>query len=113
MKLLNARFAVVPEAKLIRYLLDPAHPVGGSKARFFLRFGFKGRAWSLAADALRRHACNNEVVERTQTQYGIRFVVDGLMETPSGSILNIRSVWFIDHKSKIPRFVTAHPLPKK
>jgi hypothetical protein len=40
MKLPNAHLATVPEAKVTRYLLNPAHPAGGSKATFFLRFGF-------------------------------------------------------------------------
>lgn len=40
MKLPNAELAIVPEQKITLYLLDPTHPVGGSKASFFLRFGF-------------------------------------------------------------------------
>lgn len=40
MKLPNAELAVVPERKATQYLLNPAHPAGGSKAWFFLRFGF-------------------------------------------------------------------------
>jgi len=40
MKLPNAHLAVVPERKITLYLLNPAHSAGGSKAVFFLRFGF-------------------------------------------------------------------------
>jgi len=40
MKLPNAHLATVPERKVTHYLLNPAHPAGGSKASFFLRFGF-------------------------------------------------------------------------
>jgi len=40
MKLPNAQSATVPERKVTQYLLNPAHPAGGSKAWFFLRFGF-------------------------------------------------------------------------
>jgi len=36
----------------------------------------------------------------------------GMLRTPDGNDLNIRSVWFIDLGTEIPRFVTAHPLPK-
>ena len=28
-------------------------------------------------------------------------------------VLNVRSAWFIDIDSAMPRFVTAHPLPKR
>lgn len=37
----NSRLAVVPEEKLIDYLLNPTHPVGGPKARWFLSRGFR------------------------------------------------------------------------
>jgi hypothetical protein len=40
MKLPNNQSATVPERKITHYLLNPAHPAGGSKASFFLRFGF-------------------------------------------------------------------------
>ena len=40
MKLPNAAHAIVPERKVTLYLLNPAHPIGGSKATFFLHFGF-------------------------------------------------------------------------
>jgi hypothetical protein len=40
MKLPNAHLAVVPKRKITLCLLNPAHSAGGSKAVFFLRFGF-------------------------------------------------------------------------
>jgi len=40
MKLPNYQSATVPKRKVTDYLLNPAHPAGGSKASFFLRFGF-------------------------------------------------------------------------
>lgn len=30
----------IPIEKIVAYLLNPNHPKGGSKARFFLSFGF-------------------------------------------------------------------------
>jgi hypothetical protein len=56
MKLPRAEEAVVPQNKIENYLLDPGHAIGGSKAGFFLRFGFSREQWSLLADALRQHA---------------------------------------------------------
>jgi hypothetical protein len=32
------------------------------------------------------------------------------METPDGRKPVVRSVWFIEHGSQTPRFVTAYPL---
>ena len=62
------------------------------------------------AEALRRHAAENHVCEQEESGFGIRVVVDGPMHAPDGSVLNVRSVWFIDAGGRLPRFVTAHPL---
>lgn len=112
MKVHNAQLATVPERKVTLYLLNPAHPAGGSKASFFLRFGFTLADWQRLAEALLRHVRENEVVETEQTRHGTRYVVDGAMVAPNGIVLNVRSAWFIDTGGERPRFVTAHPLPK-
>lgn len=113
MKLPNAELAEVPERKITHYLLNPAHPAGGSKAVFFLRFGFTAIQWKRLADALLEHARVHEVAAMENSRYGNRYVVDGPLAAPDGTRLNVRSAWFIDTGSEIPRLVTAHPLPKK
>ena len=112
MELPSAELAVVPERKVTHYLLNPAHPAGGSKAWFFLRFGFNVAEWQRLAEALLRHVRQNEVVETEQTPHGRRYVVEGLLVAPDGTNLNVRSAWYIDVPGSAPRFVTAHPLPK-
>lgn len=112
MKLPNAQSATVPERKVTHYLLNPAHPAGGSKASFFLRFGFTVAEWRRLAEALLRHARENDVVETEQTRHGARHVVDGPLTAPDGTRLNVRSAWYINPGGGAPRFVSAHPLPK-
>lgn len=112
MKLPNAALAAVPERKVTQYLLNPAHPAGGSKAGFFLRFGFTLANWRQLAEALLRLARENKVAETEQTHYGRRYVVDGRVIAPDGTSLNIRTAWFIDAAGDAQRFVTAYPLPK-
>ncbi len=93
-------------------LLNPDHPVGGGKASFFLRFGFVAAQWQQLAEALLRHARDNEVRATEQTRHGTRYVVDGPLAAPDGIILNVRSAWYIDIGGEAPRFITVHPLPK-
>ena len=112
MRLPNAQSATVAERKVTHYLLNPAHPAGGSKASFFLRFGFTATKWQQLAEALLRHARENEGVETEKTAYGTRYVVDGPLISPDGRSLNVRSAWYIHSDNDAPRFVTAHPLPK-
>jgi hypothetical protein len=113
MKLPNAAQAEVTERKVTQYLLNPAHPAGGSKAAFFLRFGFTPTDWPQLAAALLQLAREHEVAETEQTRHGRRYVVDGRVIAPDGTSLNIRTAWFIDAAGGAPRFVTAHSLPKK
>lgn len=113
MKLPSVESAIVPEEKITQYLLNRAHPAGGSKAVFFLGFGFKTEEWQLLGEALLRHARDNEVVESEETRYGIRYAIDGPLVAPDGGVLNVRTAWYIDIGSTVPRFVTADPLPKK
>lgn len=113
MKVPNVQAAIVPERKLTHYLLNPAHPAGGSKAAFFLRFGFTISEWQRLADALRRHAQENDVTATEETRHGTRYVADGPLIAPGGTRLNVRSAWFTDAGADAPRFVTAHPLPKQ
>lgn len=112
MKLPNAQLATVPERKVTHYLLNPAHPAGGSKASFFLRFGFTVADWQRLAEALIRHASENEVVEMKETSHGRRYVVDGPLTAPDRTSLNVRTAWYINLGGGAPRFVTAHPLSK-
>ena len=113
MKLPNAEQATVPEPKITRYLLNPAHPAGGSKAAFFLRHGFTLADWPRLAESLLRHAGDNDVVETEPTRYGTRYQIDGALSAPDGTLLKVRSARSIDPDSENPRFVTAHPLAKR
>ena len=109
MKLPNAENARVDRDKVIGYLLNRAHPDGAGKAAFFERFGFSTEKWQLLADALRQHG-QHPVVNSVESEYGIRYTVDGEIETPDGRRPTVRSVWIVEQGGKRPRLVTAHPL---
>lgn len=110
MKLPEFAQATISEKKLTGYLLSITHPSGGSKARYFIRHGFAAGDWRIFADALRRHAAENEVVESVQTPRGISYVVEGNMIAPTGRTLRVRVVWFQDVGEQVPHLVTAYPL---
>jgi len=49
----EAHRAGVPHSKITRYLLDESHPVGGSKARWLIRAGYRlDRPEQLVADLI-------------------------------------------------------------
>ena len=109
MRLPNAEQARVDRAKVVDYLLSTEHREGGPKAGFFLRFGFTREHWEDLMDALRLHAARHEVVRVVPTEHGVRYVLDGILETPDGRNPIVRTVWQIDSGDDLPRLISAYP----
>lgn len=108
-RLAGGELAVVPERKLTAYLLASEHRRGGSKARFLLRFGFRGEAWQELEAALRRHAVEGTVTGQQEGIHGVTYVVEGPLRTPDGRDPPYRSVWIVEWGQHSPRLVTAYP----
>jgi hypothetical protein len=113
MKLPQPRAALIPEAKLVEYLLSLTHRRGRSKAVFFTAYGFSRESWPELAEALRKHAQDHDIREHTETAFGTRYIIDGVLLSPTGQSLQVRVAWFIDKGKSVPRFITAHPLKRK
>jgi hypothetical protein len=102
--------AVVPEAKIVRYLLDSDHPEGGSKAKFFLEGGFSVDQWRSLAAALVATAASSVNRVDIPTPYGVKCVMDSDLTFPNGVKRLVRTVWIVETGETVPRFVTAYPL---
>ena len=110
MYLPNAANAYIPPAKIRDYLLSMESRRGRSKARYFIRFGFRREEWQQMADALLRHGASYAVVNIEETQYGPTYAVDGIIRTPDGRNPRVRTVWMIRYGENAPQFVTAYPI---
>ena len=110
MRLPNADRAFVEQEKIANYLLSNSSPRGKGKANFFVRFGFSATKWQAFVNALKLQGANNEVVEVTETVYGLRYEVNGIIETPHGRNPRIKTVWQFDTGTDYPRLITALPL---
>jgi hypothetical protein len=109
MKLPNASLALVAKEKVIEYLLNPAHPDNGGKAAFFHSLGFRREEWEVLASAFRGVAGAAEVAEKLESAHGVKYVLEGIMATPSGRAPRVRTIWIIDRSRNCPRLVTAYP----
>jgi hypothetical protein len=109
MKLPNATRGFVEQEKIVRYLLDPAHPDNAGKAQFFFALGFTCSEWIDFAKALRILAQTSEVRSSMESAHGWKYVVDGHLETPSGKKPMVRTIWIVDRGMETPRLVTAYP----
>jgi len=61
-KLQNFRRAIIPQEKLLDYLLSPTHPVGQFKARFFRALGYTNDNWKQLESDLREILRNDAAV---------------------------------------------------
>jgi len=109
MKLPNSHRAVVDRRKITDYLLNPAHPDNGGKARAFHAMGFRADSWEVLADALRDMARSEEARESVETVHGRKYVLDGTLRSSSGTTVQVRAIWIIDRAAETPRVVTAYP----
>jgi hypothetical protein len=108
-RLPEAEFAFVELTKLIDYLLNPDHPVGGDKAVFFSRFGFRREAWHVLESSLLMHAREGKIVGERVTAYGHHYTLEGPLRTPDGRAPIVRTAWMVGSGEQGPRFLTAHP----
>tara|TARA_Y100000294_G_scaffold155712_1_gene156157 strand:- start:501 stop:833 length:333 start_codon:yes stop_codon:yes gene_type:complete len=109
MKLPNADKVKVDKTKITEYLLNKSHPDGCSKASFFCQFGFTVENWEIFAQALYKHAQDNDVVKMIESEYGSRYSIEGKLETPDMRDPEVRSTWIIEKHSTVPRLITVHP----
>ena len=112
MKLPNARQARVHPEKITGYLLSENPSVGGGKPNFFVRFGFRPDNWRELADALLAVGREYDVVDILETSFGIKYVIEGQVETPDGRNPHVKTVWQIDWGKDCPRLVSAYPKPR-
>lgn len=109
MRLPGVEGAIIDERKLTDYLLAEGHPAGRTKAKFFHGLGFTKEAVKTLRDALLEHARRHEVCVVENTQFGSKYVVDGLLHGLDDRKAFVRAVWFIELAERRPRFVTAYP----
>jgi hypothetical protein len=66
--------------------------------------------WEELASALRAHVERHEVGKVEESAFGRRLVVDGDLSTPTGRVVRVRTVWYVERHEDFLRFVTAYPL---
>jgi len=102
--------ARVDREKVEAYLLSETHPIGRMKAAYFRRLGFDRSRPEDLIRALAELAVVGTVVDREETRYGIKYVVEGLLHGGRGTDL-VRTVWLAETPDDPPRLITAYPAP--
>ncbi len=105
----DAESAFVPPEKVSKYLLDPTHPIGGAKARWFLSLGYETDNPDRLATDLLEVVHDSSDFEMEETLFGVKYVVRGQLETPNGDLASVVTVWITEIAVSSPRLVTAYP----
>lgn len=104
----DAEHAVVAQEKVCDYLLNLAHPVGGSKAAWFHSLGYSFEDWQLLAEHLRRVAISSEKFVAKPSDFGVKYVTFGKIGVSPHSSGDVVAVWVVE-ANLTPRLVTAYP----
>jgi hypothetical protein len=99
------------DEKISSYLLNRRHPIGWPKGRFLLSIGFSDTRLEDIAAALLAQARAGSL-SKIHTIYGQKLIVNGPIVAPTGTIAQIRTIWYIRASETIPRLVSFKPLRK-
>ncbi len=101
--------AVVEDTKVRDYLLNLAHPDGGSKAVWFHSLGYNRDDWHhLSADLLAvARDCTDFDTEATR--FGVKYKAVGSVGRPNHRPGLVLTVWIVEDDDP-PRLVTAYPV---
>ena len=109
MKLPNSQNALVSKDKLENYLLPEIHPIGRAKAVIFKNLDYDDSDTDILANALLSIAQQEDVSDIQPPEFGTKYVIEGMIQTPGGATTAMRTVWIIEQDNPQPRLVTAYP----
>jgi hypothetical protein len=95
--------------KLHGYLLNPTHPVGRFKARFFAALGYVANDWQTLEADLRIQHLSQPAKPGAAEPHGQPWTIRAILVGPNGQSACVVSVWIFRLNSDVPRFVTAYP----
>jgi len=98
---------VIPEDKLVRYLLLPREE--SDKSQFLGIAGYTLGTWEVLARDLHDLAKTHEISDKATSPYGSKWEVRGSLTGPNGQVLYVVTVWITLATSGETRFVTLFP----
>ncbi len=99
--------AVIPEDKLLRYLLLPREE--DDKSKFLALAGYTLANWKVLEQDLRKLAHQYEISDIEESPYGTKYEVRGQLKGPNGRVLDVVTIWITLKATGETRFVTLFP----
>lgn len=107
---LTEKFTIeIPEKKIIGYVLSMSRKLGSHKANYFKSYGYTSKNSFEFTQAIKNLVDENEIVSEPQNKFGVSYVVDGKIKSPSKKMIVLRTAWIVEKKSKVARLITVFP----
>lgn len=99
--------AIIPDAKLTRYLLvlRPRN----DKSKFLAQAGFTAENPEALLNALRQLTRSNDALEDRTDEYGTYYQVKGMLQGVNGMNLNVITIWLQRKIDQQFQFITLIP----
>lgn len=110
MKLPNSDKAKVEESKIRDYLLNTEHKDGANKAIFFIQQGYSIKHLDIFIKDLVNHAQRCNLIKTEETYFGMKYIIEGVIMSPKGNKIGIRTVWIVENDKKTPILITAYAI---
>ncbi|GAB2564396.1 DUF6883 domain-containing protein [Spirosoma areae] len=98
----NCEKVRIEDPKLYKYLLNPNHPDGKSKTRFYELIGYTPDKGELLRDDLLWLAFFGLVVNDLPNRVGRKYVVVGSIDAPNSKTYPLLTVWAIEPPDNEP-----------
>jgi hypothetical protein len=102
--------AIIPEAKLTKYLL--VFKTRNDKSQYLLQGGFKIDNWQELKLAIQMSIKENEAIEDITDQYGTYYQVIGTLQGVNNTILPVVTIWLKRKSDNQFQFITLKPYRK-
>ncbi|TVR83696.1 MAG: hypothetical protein EA412_00735 [Chitinophagaceae bacterium] len=100
----------ISDSKIDNYLLSHEHPVGRHKAKVLKRYGFDLSIKNLFIRKIRQLVNEHKVNHVEKNEFGIKFIVDGIIISKKKVKLSLRTVWMVLKNTEIATLITIYPL---
>ncbi len=97
--------AIIPEAKLTRYLL--IHLSKDDKSKFLAKAGYTLDNWQELAEDIKSQLLSFPAFATEQTEFGQKYEIQGVLTGRNGVELSVTTVWIVIQGET--RFVTLVP----
>lgn len=103
--------AIISQEKITNYLLTEKKK--NDKSKWLARAGYTLDNWKILENDLRNQILTSEARPKERTNYGQIFEIKGELLGPANIKLAVTTIWIIEHRTEITKFVTMYPNKKR